>query len=56
MVDRLLIYRAPVVIGQGLPCIGDIGLGSLGEAHGRWRNVDRRTLGSDNLDVYERIG
>ncbi|MBF9152962.1 bifunctional diaminohydroxyphosphoribosylaminopyrimidine deaminase/5-amino-6-(5-phosphoribosylamino)uracil reductase RibD [Novosphingobium jiangmenense] len=55
MVDRLLLYRAPIIVGDGLPCIGDIGLGSLAEAHGRWRNVDRRTLGSDALDVYERV-
>ncbi|WP_338468501.1 bifunctional diaminohydroxyphosphoribosylaminopyrimidine deaminase/5-amino-6-(5-phosphoribosylamino)uracil reductase RibD [Novosphingobium sp. ZN18A2] len=53
-VDRLLLYRAPVVIGDGRPCVGDIGLGSLGEAHGRWRLADRRLLGSDTLDVYER--
>lgn len=55
MVDRLLIYRAPILIGRGLACIGDIGLGDLAQAHGRWRNVDRRTLGSDALDVYERV-
>lgn len=55
MVDRLLIYRAPIIVGNGLPCIGDIGLGSLEEAHGRWRTVERRTLGSDALDVYERV-
>lgn len=55
MVDRLLLYRAPIIVGAGLPCIGDIGLGPLAEAHGRWRNVDRRTLGSDALDVYERV-
>lgn len=55
MVDRLLIYRAPIIVGTGLPCIADIGLGSLTDAHGRWRNVDRRTLGSDALDVYERV-
>lgn len=55
MVDRVLLYRAPIIVGSGLPCIGDIGLGSLSAAHGRWRNVDRRTLGSDALDVYERV-
>lgn len=55
MVDRLLIYRAPIVIGDGLPGIADIGLACLADAHGRWRNVDRRTLGSDTADVYERI-
>ncbi len=55
MVDRLLVYRAPIIVGDGLPCIGDIGLGSLSDAHGRWRNVDRRTLGNDAADVYERL-
>lgn len=54
-VDRLLLYRAPIVIGEGRPCIGDIGLGSLDAAHGRWALTDRRRLGSDTLDVYERI-
>lgn len=55
MVDRLLIYRAPIVMGAGLPCIGDIGLASLAQAHGRWRHTDRRALGSDEADVYERL-
>jgi diaminohydroxyphosphoribosylaminopyrimidine deaminase/5-amino-6-(5-phosphoribosylamino)uracil reductase len=54
LVDRLLIYRAPIVIGGGKPCIADIGLGSLAAAHGRWRMTDRRVLGSDTLEVYER--
>lgn len=54
LVDRLLIYRAPLVIGAGLPSIGDIGLASLAEAHGQWRPDDRRQLGSDVLEVYTR--
>ena len=54
LVDRLLIYRAPILIGGGRASIGDIGLGALGEAHGRWRLDDRRTLGSDGLEVYTR--
>lgn len=53
-VDRLLLYRAPIVIGSGLPCIGDIGLAHLGQAHGRWRLTAQQRLGSDVLDVYER--
>jgi len=52
LVDRLAIYRAPIVIGGGQPCIADIGLGSLAEAQGRWRLTERRTLGSDTLEVY----
>lgn len=54
LVDRLMLYRAPIVIGAGRPAIGDIGLVDLGTAHGRWRLQDRRTLGSDLLEDYER--
>lgn len=54
LVDRLLLYRAPIVIGGGRPAIGDIGLTSLTEAHGQWRMSDRRQLGSDTLEVYTR--
>ncbi|MCW1430843.1 bifunctional diaminohydroxyphosphoribosylaminopyrimidine deaminase/5-amino-6-(5-phosphoribosylamino)uracil reductase RibD [Novosphingobium sp. JCM 18896] len=53
LVDRLAIYRAPIVIGGGQPGIADIGLGALADAHGRWRITDRRQLGSDTLEVYE---
>jgi diaminohydroxyphosphoribosylaminopyrimidine deaminase/5-amino-6-(5-phosphoribosylamino)uracil reductase len=55
MVDRLLIYRAPIIIGGGRNCLQDIGLTHLPDAHGRWRHYDCRLLGSDQLDVYERI-
>ena len=54
-VDRLLLYRAPILIGGGKAALGDIGLANLAAAHGRWRLVDSRLLGSDRLDVYERI-
>lgn len=53
LVDRLLLYRAPIMIG-GRPAISDIGLAGLAGAHGRWRLHDSRTLGSDRLEVYER--
>lgn len=55
MVDRLLLYRAPILIGSGRRCLDDIGLAQLPEAHGRWNLADRRQLGSDLLEVYERI-
>lgn len=54
LVDRLLLYRAPILIGDGLAALGDIGLASLTEAHGRWRLSDARQLGVDRLEVYER--
>jgi diaminohydroxyphosphoribosylaminopyrimidine deaminase/5-amino-6-(5-phosphoribosylamino)uracil reductase len=55
LVDRLLLYRAPVLIGEGKPALGGIGLESLAEAHGRWRFSDGRMLGADRLEVYLRI-
>lgn len=55
LVDRLLLYRAPVVIGRGKSAIGDIGLHDLEAAHGRWTLTDTRRLGSDILEVYERL-
>ena len=54
LVDRLLIYRAPILIGEGKSSIGYIGLTSLAEAHRRWRLADSRMLGIDRLEVYER--
>jgi len=54
-VDRLLLYRAPILIGGGRHALGDIGLADLAAAHDRWRLADSRMLGSDRLDVYERI-
>jgi diaminohydroxyphosphoribosylaminopyrimidine deaminase/5-amino-6-(5-phosphoribosylamino)uracil reductase len=55
LVDRLLIYRAPILIGEGKAGIGDIGLATLADAHGRWRLADSRMLGIDRLEVYERV-
>jgi diaminohydroxyphosphoribosylaminopyrimidine deaminase/5-amino-6-(5-phosphoribosylamino)uracil reductase len=52
LVDRLLLYRAPILIGSGRDALGDIGLGSLADAHGKWKLTDARTLGSDRLEVY----
>lgn len=54
LVDRLLLYRAPILIGAGKPAIGDIGLAQLADAHGRWRHVETCVLGSDTREVYER--
>lgn len=53
LVDRLLLYRAPILIGGG-STLPDIGLGDLAEAHGRWRLFDARQLGVDRMEAYER--
>ncbi len=52
LVDRLLVYRAPIIVGGGVPAIGDLALASLADAHGRWRLADARQLGSDRMEVY----
>ena len=54
LVDRLLMYRAPILIGSGRHALRDIGLTDLAEAHQRWTQLDSRQLGSDQLEVYER--
>jgi diaminohydroxyphosphoribosylaminopyrimidine deaminase / 5-amino-6-(5-phosphoribosylamino)uracil reductase len=54
LVDRLLLYRAPILIGSGKPAIEAFGLAALSEAHDRWRLLDSRMLGSDRFEVYER--
>lgn len=54
LVDRLLLYRAPILLGGGKACLGDLGLQRLDGAHGQWRMADRRTLGPDTLETYLR--
>ncbi len=53
LVDRLHLYRAPILIGGGRPSLADIGLTALADAQGKWRLTDSRMLGSDRLEVYE---
>ncbi|MFN3389112.1 MAG: bifunctional diaminohydroxyphosphoribosylaminopyrimidine deaminase/5-amino-6-(5-phosphoribosylamino)uracil reductase RibD [Allosphingosinicella sp.] len=54
LVDRLLIYRAPILIGEGKSSVGYIGLTALADAHRRWRLTGSEMLGIDRLEVYER--
>lgn len=51
--DRLLLYRAPILIGEGRASLADIGLAQLADAHGRWRLHDTRMLGMDRMELYE---
>jgi diaminohydroxyphosphoribosylaminopyrimidine deaminase / 5-amino-6-(5-phosphoribosylamino)uracil reductase len=55
LLDRVLLYRAPIFIGKGQACLADIGLDTLNDAHGRWVRTDTRQLGSDSLDVYDAV-
>ena len=55
LVDRILIYRAPIIVGEGKSSFGYVGLDAIGDAHGRWRLVDEQRLGVDRLEIYERV-
>ena len=55
LVDRILIYRAPVLVGEGKSSVGYIGLDAIADAHGRWKAGDAARLGIDRLEVYERV-
>ena len=55
LVDRILIYRAPIIVGEGKSSFGYVGLDAIADAHGRWRLVDEQRLGADRLEVYERV-
>lgn len=54
LVDRIELYRAPILIGEGRSALGDIGLDRLADAHGRWTLTERRQLGSDSYEAYSR--
>ena len=55
LVDRILIYRAPILVGEGKSSFGFIGLDAIANAHGRWKGGDGARLGIDRLEVYERV-
>jgi diaminohydroxyphosphoribosylaminopyrimidine deaminase/5-amino-6-(5-phosphoribosylamino)uracil reductase len=56
LVDRILIYRAPIIVGEGKSSFGYVGLDAIADAHDRWRLVEEQRLGVDRLEVYERSG
>jgi diaminohydroxyphosphoribosylaminopyrimidine deaminase/5-amino-6-(5-phosphoribosylamino)uracil reductase len=55
LVDRILIYRAPIIVGEGKSSFGYVGLDAIADAHGRWRPAGEEKLGVDRLEVYERV-
>lgn len=54
LVDRLEIYRAPIVIGDGLRAVGALALSDPDQAHGRWVLAEEARLGSDHFAAYRR--
>ena len=53
LVDRLLLYRAPIILGAARLDVGGLGGPDLA-AEGRWRLQATRRLGKDLLEVYDR--
>ncbi len=52
LVDRLVIFQAPVLLGEGgLPAFGHVPAVRAGEAP-RWRVVGRRSYGDDLMTIY----
>jgi diaminohydroxyphosphoribosylaminopyrimidine deaminase/5-amino-6-(5-phosphoribosylamino)uracil reductase len=56
LVDRILVYRAPIIVGEGKSSFGFVGLDTIADAHGRWALIEENRLGLDRLEVYERVG
>lgn len=54
LVDRLLLYRAPLKIGGNGPALPELTAAALA-ADPCWTRTDQRQLGKDSLDVYEAI-
>jgi diaminohydroxyphosphoribosylaminopyrimidine deaminase/5-amino-6-(5-phosphoribosylamino)uracil reductase len=54
LVDRLEIYRAPIVIGDGLRAVAGLAIEKLDDAHGRWTLAERAQLGTDSFTAYRR--
>ncbi|OJW66442.1 MAG: riboflavin biosynthesis protein RibD [Sphingomonadales bacterium 63-6] len=50
LVDRLLLYRAPVTFGSGIPAFHRPGPDGVPKG---WALADRRRLGSDWMEVYQ---
>lgn len=53
LVDRLMLYRAPLTIGGDLSALPELTATAL-DADGGWTRTDQRQLGNDTLDVYDR--
>ncbi len=54
LVDRMLLYRAPITIAGDVPRLPELTAPKLA-GNAAWQHIDSRPLGSDTLDVYEAI-
>lgn len=51
LVDRVMLYRAPAELGEGVPAFGSLGLPDRVLEAG-WQQIETRRLGEDTLTVY----
>ncbi|QYU66851.1 dihydrofolate reductase family protein [Leptolyngbya sp. 15MV] len=54
LVDRIELYRAPVRLDEGVPAPADFAPASLAAANGGWQLAERRQLGSDTFEAWDR--
>jgi diaminohydroxyphosphoribosylaminopyrimidine deaminase / 5-amino-6-(5-phosphoribosylamino)uracil reductase len=52
LVDRLMLYRAPLTLGGGMPALPELTAPALARSPD-WTQTDQRQLGNDTLDVYD---
>ncbi len=55
LVDLIMLYRAPIILGGGKASLDDVGLTSLNAAHHQWKTTKTVALGSDQLEIFESI-
>jgi diaminohydroxyphosphoribosylaminopyrimidine deaminase / 5-amino-6-(5-phosphoribosylamino)uracil reductase len=53
LVDRMMLYRAPMTLGGDLPALPELTEAALAGSPD-WTQTDYRQLGNDTLGVYER--
>jgi diaminohydroxyphosphoribosylaminopyrimidine deaminase / 5-amino-6-(5-phosphoribosylamino)uracil reductase len=53
LVDEVVVYVAPVLLGAGTPAVADLGIGTIGEA--RWLSVEDVTVIGQGPDRNVRI-
>ena len=52
--ERSIVFERVGLTYGNKPALSDIGLETLDDAHGRWEFAERRQLGSDCFEAYER--
>ncbi|MCX8502346.1 MAG: bifunctional diaminohydroxyphosphoribosylaminopyrimidine deaminase/5-amino-6-(5-phosphoribosylamino)uracil reductase RibD [Alphaproteobacteria bacterium] len=55
LVDRLVLFRAPILLGAaGVPAVGNLEVQKLAD-HSRWQPLQQRPVGTDTMEVYRRL-